>query len=171
MHLLPRSLTLLSLLGLIFITGCAGNQRLQHQVSMIHNQVIALTNEVANLSDQQRELDVSLRSIENRQRQITTPTKAQSLRAVAKTTKAVASVTQDGGVTIKDGVYRTPAGFELPVRSIQTALRNAGYYSGNLDGRIGPVTEAAIMRFQEDSGLETDGVVGRNTWSKLQQFA
>ncbi len=43
------------------------------------------------------------------------------------------------------------------VRDIQTALHGRGYYPGALDGRYGPLTQAAIAAFQADAGLPVDG--------------
>jgi len=37
-----------------------------------------------------------------------------------------------------------------------------------IDGDFGPATELAVMRFQAQQGLETDGIVGPKTWSKIQ---
>ena len=68
------------------------------------------------------------------------------------------------------GVYRTPSGFELPSMNIQQALKNAGYYQGNLDGKIGSETKDAVKSFQKDHGLEADGVIGRRTWDKLKGY-
>lgn len=51
---------------------------------------------------------------------------------------------------------------------IQTALKNAGYYSGAIDAKIGPKSKKAIENFQKDNGLVIDGKVGPKTWSKLQ---
>lgn len=53
---------------------------------------------------------------------------------------------------------------------IQTALKNAGYYQGSIDGKIGPKTKEAIMEFQKNSNLKADGKVGPRTWSKLKTF-
>ncbi|HAH97132.1 MAG TPA: hypothetical protein DCY85_04565 [Firmicutes bacterium] len=39
------------------------------------------------------------------------------------------------------------------------------------DGNFGPVTEGAVKSFQEDTGLEQDGIVGNDTWVKLEQAA
>src|SRR3989338_7119292 len=39
---------------------------------------------------------------------------------------------------------------------IQTALANAGYYSGAIDGKIGPMTQQAIKEFQAAHSLTAD---------------
>ena len=54
-------------------------------------------------------------------------------------------------------------------KQIQTALKNAGYYSGPVDGKVGQLTTAAIKQFQKDNGLKEDGVVGVQTWSRLSE--
>lgn len=59
-------------------------------------------------------------------------------------------------------------GMESPyVRSLQEMLSLRGYYSGDLDGVYGAKFEAAVLGFQADNGLETDGEIGRNTWAKI----
>ncbi len=37
----------------------------------------------------------------------------------------------------------------------------------NSDGDFGPATESAVVKFQKDNGLVSDGIVGNGTWSKL----
>lgn len=53
---------------------------------------------------------------------------------------------------------------------IQTALKAAGFYTGPVDGKIGPVTRTAIRAFQEARGLQVDGKVGPKTWTALAPF-
>ncbi|MEM7817114.1 MAG: peptidoglycan-binding domain-containing protein [Candidatus Aenigmatarchaeota archaeon] len=53
---------------------------------------------------------------------------------------------------------------------MQRALRNAGFYKGPIDGKIGPQTKNAIKEFQKANGLVPDGVVGRRTWEKLSKY-
>jgi peptidoglycan hydrolase-like protein with peptidoglycan-binding domain len=56
-------------------------------------------------------------------------------------------------------------------REIQQALKNAGFYQGNVDGKSGPMTREAIKEFQRVHGLTDDGVVGKQTWAKLKTYA
>lgn len=46
-------------------------------------------------------------------------------------------------------------------------LAEKGIYLGNIDGIFGTGMEEAVRRFQTDHLLETDGVIGRNTWTGL----
>ena len=55
-------------------------------------------------------------------------------------------------------------------KNIQLALRNAGFYSGTIDGKIGKLTRSAIVNFQKANGLKADGIVGTKTWSSLSQY-
>ena len=49
------------------------------------------------------------------------------------------------------------------VRTVQTKLKNWGYYTGTVDGVYGPKTVAAVKYFQQKNGLTQDGVVGAKT--------
>jgi peptidoglycan hydrolase-like protein with peptidoglycan-binding domain len=53
---------------------------------------------------------------------------------------------------------------------IQTALKNAGFYAGNIDGKIGPKSKKAIEDFQSANGLKVDGKVGAKTWEALAKY-
>ena len=55
-------------------------------------------------------------------------------------------------------------------KEIQTALKNAGYYFGAIDGKIGPKTKEAVKVFQTDNGLKVDGVVGPKTQRLLSEY-
>ena len=50
------------------------------------------------------------------------------------------------------------------------ALKNAGYYSGKVDGVKGRNTKRAIKAFQRDHGLVSDGVAGKKTWDLLSKY-
>jgi peptidoglycan hydrolase-like protein with peptidoglycan-binding domain len=53
------------------------------------------------------------------------------------------------------------------VKSLQYALQNYGYFDGRATGYFGSVTKHAVIAFQQDYGLNPDGVVGRATASAL----
>ena len=53
------------------------------------------------------------------------------------------------------------------VTALQQALVSAGYDPGEPDGTFGPKTEAAVVAFQQDNGLTSDGIVGPETASAL----
>ncbi|MBL7197480.1 MAG: peptidoglycan-binding protein [Candidatus Omnitrophica bacterium] len=53
---------------------------------------------------------------------------------------------------------------------IQSALKNAGFYNGKIDGQIGSETRKAIKEFQRQNDLRVDGIIGRNTWETLGKF-
>lgn len=50
---------------------------------------------------------------------------------------------------------------------LQQKLKDSGYYEGEVDGKIGPVTKKAIMKFQQDNDLKVDGIAGKQTLAKL----
>ncbi|MDP3042120.1 MAG: peptidoglycan-binding domain-containing protein [Candidatus Omnitrophota bacterium] len=63
------------------------------------------------------------------------------------------------------GPYK-PTGIE-----IQTALKNAGFYAGKIDGNIGPKSKKSIEDFQKENGLKVDGRVGPKTWEAMSKYS
>lgn len=64
-----------------------------------------------------------------------------------------------------------PSGpYKPTVNEIQTALKNAGYYTGMVDGKSGPKTKKAIEEFQKSCSLKVDGKVGPKTWAALSKY-
>ena len=57
------------------------------------------------------------------------------------------------------------------MREVQQALKNAGFYQGTVDGKMGSMTKNAVKEFQRIHGLKADGVVGKQTWAKLHSYA
>ena len=53
------------------------------------------------------------------------------------------------------------------VRDVQQALKNRGYYKGNVDGIYGTGTYNAIVSFQKDNALTADGIAGTETLRAL----
>lgn len=53
------------------------------------------------------------------------------------------------------------------VTSVQTKLKELGYYKGDIDGIFGSGTKDAVTRFQKAKGLDADGIVGSKTLKAL----
>lgn len=50
------------------------------------------------------------------------------------------------------------------VSAMQQPLKNAGFYTGTVDGIFGQNTEAAVRAYQSSRGIVSDGIVGDETW-------
>jgi len=59
--------------------------------------------------------------------------------------------------------------FGKSVKSLQLILDSKDYSIGKcgIDGDFGADTDSAVRKFQEDFGIEIDGIVGKDTWSNL----
>jgi peptidoglycan hydrolase-like protein with peptidoglycan-binding domain len=92
------------------------------------------------------------------------PARAQGDSAGSQATVLSASVAR--GTIVSPGTGYGPVGSPL-VRSVQARLAGAGYPPGPIDGRYGPLTEQAVMRYQAAHGLPVDGIAGPRTLAAL----
>ncbi len=51
---------------------------------------------------------------------------------------------------------------------VQGRLNNLGYDSGEIDGKMGPITKAAVEAFQAANELAVDGIPGPKTQKKIK---
>jgi len=86
--------------------------------------------------------------------------KDEEIRVLSKQTGKAAST----------GYTATAQSAAATSKNIQIALKNAGYYSGPIDGKIGSKSKQAIMDFQATNNLKADGVVGKKTWALLSRY-
>ena len=127
---------------LVASTGCVSKGRYQSEVDSLQGQLVQTQSALAAQEEKSRALE------------------AQVMGGARKSTVPVESY--------QGSTYRTPSGFEVPAIDIQKALKGAGYYSGGIDGKIGPDSREALRNFQRDNGLTADGVCGKQTWTKLK---
>jgi hypothetical protein len=115
-------------------------------------------------------------SLETLGPQTQTPAAAPQETPGAPTSQAGASVTSESAVSGQTAPAAEvpalpPSGpFQPSGKDIQTALKNAGVYSGTVDGKIGPMTKKAIEEFQKTHNLKADGKVGLKTWEELSKY-
>ncbi|MGN1367370.1 MAG: peptidoglycan-binding protein [Aristaeellaceae bacterium] len=83
---------------------------------------------------------------------------------------SVFKVTPDPNAPTAEPVIRSGASGEA-VTQLQTRLKELGYYTGTLDGQFGPGTKAAVTHFQQQNGLQADGIVGPDTNAVLYSDA
>lgn len=57
------------------------------------------------------------------------------------------------------------------VAAVQRVLADLGYAPGRIDGRVGPDTQDAIRRFQEDRGLTPDGQLSERLIRELESVS
>ena len=55
----------------------------------------------------------------------------------------------------------------INIAHAQSMLKALGYDPGEVDDKPGPMTREATRKFQQDNGLEADGLIGQKTWAKL----
>jgi peptidoglycan hydrolase-like protein with peptidoglycan-binding domain len=77
-------------------------------------------------------------------------------------------------ISIEPATQPSPTTSAVPenpsVENIQQALKNAGFYTGKVDGKLGPKTKKAIQDFQAKNSLKADGKIGPKTCEKLKTY-
>jgi Putative peptidoglycan binding domain len=53
------------------------------------------------------------------------------------------------------------------IRQMQTALRQLGYYHGQIDGQFGPLSQAALKNYQLKTNQPATGLLDRQSLSQL----
>ncbi len=145
------------LMALVFsltMIGCATTRKtstmddLQTRVSAMEAKVDQKDEEIQDLKDQVDSLHEELRNVP-----VSEPEPVRSSAPVSAKSK--------------DDILRV----SVSAKELQKALKNAGYYKGSVDGKLGDKTKKSIKAFQEANGLTADGVVGQKTWMKLKAYA
>lgn len=149
------------LLGVLAVAGagCATTQnqtmttQLQMRVGELERELSARDGEISQLRDEVKGLSYEVDRMKTQPRSSRSSSSDYSLSS--------SRATGADGEIIRVGVS---------VEKVQSALKKAGYYEGNVDGKLGSGTKAGISRFQADHNLKSDGIVGAKTWDELKTY-
>ena len=157
--------SLLIVIFIFFLSGCATTQapnpqlvnRLQVRVSELENKLDQRNQEIEELKYEVKELAYQVESLD--------------MSPVIEPTGRYKSTTHSSKKTLKkskkdEKIIRV----NVQLTQIQKVLKNAGYYRGAIDGKIGSQTKQAIRRFQKDHHLKSDGIIGKQTWAEMKNY-
>lgn len=69
----------------------------------------------------------------------------------------------DGPIYVGD----SPKPFDQVVADVQSVLQEQGYYHGEIDGLVGPLTQEALAAYQSNAGLEQTAAIDQPTLESL----
>ena len=138
--------------AMFFISGCETvPKKFKEEVAGIKSRVDSLETKVEGVEAKQQETER------------TAGEQAQALEEM-KTAKAGRETTN---ISVRPREFKSRG----HVKEIQTRLKNAGFYTGKINGVKNKRTRKAIREFQKANGLKADGVVGPKTWELLSKYA
>lgn len=152
----------IALFSLIFLSGCVTTSKYKTDMDRLQSKIDALENSLK----QQEGEKVAFKQ-----------TQQQIEEALQKQTEVNAALRKDmdaakkklGSLNRKKSEEK--AELKMPsAKEIQGALKNSGFYAGQIDGVIGAGTKEAIRKFQEANQLTPDAVVGSKTWELLAKY-
>ena len=141
---------ILALVSIIYLTGCGKKQ-----------QPISETQEPISMEDLSK-LNTSTQTVPE--------VVANTAPTVTVTPSSAAAPGQAKAAGIKLEQLPPSGPYKPTVYEIQTALKNAGFYAGMIDGKKGPLTKKAIEDFQRANNLGVDGKIGFKTWALLSPY-
>jgi len=145
--MVKKAVMILGLAAFIFsISGCATAKK-QNDMEMqgLRNQVSVLENQLRSKDDEINGLKEELDKA-NQQKESVVVLKTGKKKAIGE-------------------VKSRPN-----IKQIQSALFNAGYNPGAIDGKMGKQTRDAIKAFQKANNITADGKVGKKTWQILSPY-
>ncbi len=158
---------------LIFSSGCTAMKQNTNSINQLKNQMVNVESILSrqNLLIQQNKSDINALLDRNDELAIS----LSRVREQAATVPRIAPAPSYQSADVTPA--QTPSSFisdklqpQPSIRNIQMALRNAGFYIGNIDGKVGPLTRSSVKKFQQANDLTADGIVGRKTWAKLKDY-
>jgi len=147
----------LIILSTFTISGCSSAQK-------------KISDDVKGIKTKVDTLETRVEGVETKQSETERLAMEQSERMESlRSERAARPSTGKTNVSMKSNVKMAHKG-KAQLREVQTCLKNADFYKGEVDGVKGRKTTAAIKKFQSANGLGADGVVGKKTWEALSKY-
>ena len=152
-----------SIVGILLVSslaGCATAQKptsvnhLQIRMAQVENRLDERDQDITEIKYAVEELVVSIEKL-------TDPGKP-----VSKSSKTTSVSSPKTSGSDAQQILRVP----VTPQEVQTALKSSGYYDGAIDGKLGSGSQKAIKAFQKDHDLESDGIIGKKTWTELKNY-
>ena len=147
--------------AIFLLTGCAITQKPSAQDGS-QMTTIALERK---LEQKNQEIQILQSQVDELNQQLNRQRGAVKSMTSKTMSGAIPNLTEQSKNELKDLIR-----VDASAQDVQLALKNAGYYDGNVDGKIGPRSHKAIMDFQMDHNLKGDGIVGKQTWLELKSY-
>lgn len=146
---------------IIGLSGCATikKETKEDQLNQFQTQICELQNQVKQKDEQINYLQNRVAEQEQLTSLINQRMRRESFKSKKKKRQEKISYEKDN----KKNCEKTP-------ENIQLALKNAGFYKGPINGKLGQKTRNAICRFQKSKRIKVDGAVGQKTWSCLKKY-
>ncbi|MBI4981922.1 MAG: peptidoglycan-binding protein [Candidatus Omnitrophica bacterium] len=149
-----KILFLLVAVGFLFsLTGCAtARKQKELEIQGLKNQISVLEAQVQSKEEEINSLRDSINKIEEEK---------SALSAQVQQSEVKRSTRKQCVKEVKS---------RPTVKQIQTALKNAGFDPGAIDGKFGNSTREAIIAFQRSHNLPANGRVRSKTWGLLKGY-
>jgi murein L,D-transpeptidase YcbB/YkuD len=144
-----------------FLTGCATTSKQPSTVSQLQNRVDEIESQLDAQGEDIADIKSSISGIARHVVEAPDVTEASDAPRV-RVEESLSKATLSGG----EGVLRVP----VDPREVQRALKSAGYYTGEIDGKLGAGSQKAIKDFQVEHQLVSDGIIGQKTWTQLKVY-
>ena len=145
----------LIILSTFTVSGCSSAQK-------------KLSEDVKGVKTKVDTLETRIEGVETKQSEVERLAMESAMERSERAERTARASSGKTNVGIKDKVGRKD---KDRVKDIQSCLRNAGFYKGEVDGIKGRKTISAIKKFQGANGLTADGVAGKRTWEALSKYA
>ncbi len=155
---------ILILMAVLVVSGCATTQQMS-SVTELQGQVSSLTSRIEAQDKEIAELKYGVKEVTDR-----VESKEWEVAETKATTRQLSSTTVVAVEAVSKGAKDIIKVEGVSAERVQRALKNAGVYTGKIDGNLGSKSKAAIVEFQKQHGLRADGVVGKKTWDELKQY-